>query len=148
MAKKTTQTAPATTAPAVNAETSANVEETTVATVDAQETVLTIEEAMAKIETLETELVAANEVIASQATLLAENEANASKASVITKEVAGTYKSKEHKVEIRFKPGYLKTRIGHEIIPSEDLILNKGGKYTEELDRLIEIGYGGIEEVK
>lgn len=141
----------------------AKTEETTA---PVAETVLTIEEATARIETLETELEAANAIIAEQAekleapcacgntevealkARLAEFEANAQKASVITKEVPGTYKSKEHKKEIRFLPGFLKTRIGQELIPSEDLIKNKGGKYTEELDRLIEIGYGGIEEVK
>ena len=141
----------------------AKTEETTA---PVAETVLTIEQATARIETLETELEAANAIIAEQAAKLeapcecgntevealkarlAEFEANAQKASVITKEVPGTYKSKKHNVEIRFKPGFINTRIGHEIIASAELIKNSKGIYTEELDRLIEIGYGGIEIVK
>jgi C4-type Zn-finger protein len=65
-----------------------------------------------------------------------------------TKSVPGTYKSKDHNVTIRFKDGHVKTRVKGELVLSEDLIKNKGGKHTEFLDHLIEIGYGGIEEVK
>lgn len=66
----------------------------------------------------------------------------------ITKSVDGIYKSEKHGKTIKFKDGFVKTRVKDTIVDSEDLIKNKGGENTEYLDYLIEIGYGGIEEVK
>jgi chromosome segregation ATPase len=65
----------------------------------------------------------------------------------ITKSVDGVYKSEKHGVTIKFKDGYVKTRTKDGIVSSEEIIENKGDKYTEFLDHLIGIGYGGIEEV-
>lgn len=66
----------------------------------------------------------------------------------LTKEVPGTYKSKKHKVTVRFRKGFVNTRYKGGIIPSSELIKNEDGKYTEFLDHLIEIGFGGFQKVK
>lgn len=72
-----------------------------------------------------------------------------SEVSAITKEVAGTYTSKKHKGKvIKFKTGFVNTRVNGSIVPSKDIIENKGGEYSAFLDNLIAIGYNGIEEVK
>jgi hypothetical protein len=64
-----------------------------------------------------------------------------------TKTVPGTYTSKEHKVTVKFKDGYINTFVKSVKVTSKEVIANKGGAYTEFLDRMIEIGYAGLEEV-
>lgn len=124
----------------------------------------TIEDALVIIENLNTELAASNEVaealkkvVGEQTNELDQIKANhakeldavQAKVQNITKNVPGTYKSKEHNKTIRFKDGFVNTRVSPEtIVSSAELIKNRGGKYTDFLDRLIAVGYGGIEEVK
>ena len=116
------------------------------------------------VENLNTELEASNEVAEAlkavneeQANELDQIKANhaiemdsvQAKVQNITKNVPGTYKSKAHNKTIRFKDGFVNTRVNPEtIVPSAELIKNKGGNYTDFLDRLIAIGFAGIEEVK
>lgn len=123
----------------------------------------TLEEAMLLIGSLRTELTASKEVSDKavkafedqskemeelKAAHKAELDAVKSKVTSITKEVVGEYASKKHKKTIRFRTGFVKTRVEGELIPSAELIENKDGKYTAFLDNLIAIEYGGIEIVK
>lgn len=106
---------------------------------------LTLESAIERIAELEAVIVEKDQEIESLKNTVNETS------HVIEKKlhiVPGTYKSKEHGVTIKFKDGFTKTRVGGEIIASSEIIKNKGGIYTEFLDNLIKIQYGGIEEVK
>ena len=73
--------------------------------------------------------------------LVAEKGAKAAKA------VPGTYKSKKHKKEIRFKDGMLKTSVNGQLVDSAEVIKNKDGKYSDVLDFFIEVGASVIEIV-
>ena len=123
----------------------------------------TLEDALVIIEHLNAELTASNEVAeaakkaaeemsaeldAIKANHAAQLDAVQEKVQEITKSVPGTYKSKKHNVTIRFKDGFVKTRVKDVIIPSAELLKNKGGDFTDFLDNLIAIEYGGIEILK
>lgn len=84
---------------------------------------------------------------AANADLKAELLAAQSDNSVFTKAIPGKYKSKEHKITVRFKKGYLKTRVNGVLIDSSEIISNPE-KYASFLDNLIKIGYAGLEEVE
>jgi DNA repair exonuclease SbcCD ATPase subunit len=92
-----------------------------------------LQEALEEIETLKSEN--------AELKLLAEKGAKVAKA------IPGTYKSKLHKKEIRFKDGMLKTAIDGKLVDSAEVIKNEGGKYTKVLDFFIEVGASVIEIV-
>jgi len=92
-----------------------------------------LQEALAEIETLKSEN--------AELKLLAEKGAKVAKA------IPGTYKSKLHNKEIRFKDGMLKTAIDGKLVDSAEVIKNEGGKYTKVLDFFIEVGASVIEIV-
>jgi chromosome segregation ATPase len=71
----------------------------------------------------------------------------AEKGAKVAKAIPGTYKSKLHKKEIRFKDGMLKTAIDGKLVDSAEVIKNEGGKYTKVLDFFIEVGASVIEIV-
>lgn len=63
-------------------------------------------------------------------------------------QIPGTYKAEDGRV-FKFKDGFKIVHIvGRDKMNSEELIKNKGGKYTEVMEELIAMGYGGLEEVK
>jgi DNA repair exonuclease SbcCD ATPase subunit len=92
-----------------------------------------LQEALEEIETLKSEN--------AELKLLAEKGAKGAKA------IPGTYKSKLHKKEIRFKDGMLKTAIDGKLVDSAEVIKNEDGKYTKVLDFFIEVGASVIEIV-
>lgn len=117
--------------------------EVTIESLQAEKTALT--QQLTELISANAEQVAALE--AEIADLKAELLAAQSDNSVFTKAVPGKYKSKEHKKTVRFKKGYLKTRVNGVLMDSAEIIANPE-KYASFLDNLIKIGYAGLEEVE
>lgn len=80
-------------------------------------------------------------------------EAHANEIASLQKEAAkelnvvpGTFKADDG-TKYRFKKGFVKTRTQkHGIVDSSELISN--ADYREEMEHLIEVGYGGLEVVE
>ena len=118
---------------------------------------ITLEEAKAQIKALTDQLEALAETPAKLQEALEELEALrtenadlklvAEKGAKAAKAIPGTYKSKKHKKEIRFKDGMLKTSVNGQLVDSAEVIKNKDGKYTDVLDFFIEVGASVIEIV-
>lgn len=110
-----------------------------------------VAEQKAEIEALNGQLALTAESVAKVDALETENaelKLLVSKETLVSKAVPGTFKSKKHGVTIRFKDGARKTRVGLDVIDSAELMKNEGGKYTDALNHLIELGASFIEVVE
>jgi cell division septum initiation protein DivIVA len=94
---------------------------------------LTLEQALEKIEALQTE----------NAELKKTAEEATSKLAKVNNQVPGVYKQKESGKTYRFKKGFMKVNLKGTVHESVDVLKN-----AEMMDHLIEIGFGGIEIVE
>lgn len=125
--------------------------EKTIQEMTTEELIALVGEKEATIEALTAQLQVTAETVSKVEALESENadlKLQLQKEVVTSRAVPGTYKSKKHKKEIRFKDGARKTRVGTEVIDSAELIENVDGKYSDVLDRLIELGASTIEVIK
>jgi DNA repair exonuclease SbcCD ATPase subunit len=114
---------------------------------EAQAEILALKGQLAELATTPAQLQEALEEIETLKSENAELKLLAEKGAKVAKAIPGTYKSKLHKKEIRFKDGMLKTAIDGKLVDSAEVIKNEGGKYTKVLDFFIEVGASVIEIV-
>ena len=98
--------------------------------------------------TLEAEIAAQVTLIAEKDATIAQLEKGVKVVEVPQNTVPGKYKSELHGVTVKFKTGFVKMRTPEGLVESKEIMKNKGGQWSDFMDNLIGIGFGGFEIVQ
>lgn len=100
-----------------------------------------------RVAELEANITAKDAQIAEKDAVIIQLEKGVKVVEVPKNTVPGKYKSELHGVTVKFKTGFVKMRTPEGLVDSKEIIKNKGGEYTDFLDNLIAISFGGFEIV-